>query len=360
MQGLGDTVTRPPSWTARSLRRRSSPLVREASSRFGALCALLTCGGCVTDTATDARALRGGNTSSHASVERVASELERLTGRLTDEQRDTFRGVLSDTIEKDAYVCLPPPNEVFFGNAAVGGRLIAGAMPHYGFFFGPMRYAASRDRGWWRVELIVAVEPPTREVTLELPDCALRSELEGDVRCSGVPYSQSGSTAACPKAGVFRAPGTPKNVRALLAHWSRAIEVYWTRDAARYGLPIRYDFEFVLADEAPSRASRVDIRLPLSPTCGRTPYFAAIRSGWSLPVLAHEVGHLLGLLDEYETFSGIVSAYPKTPFPGAEISRMGLSMREGTLLLPVHHYLVLRRWFCPEPSARDPFGHALP
>ena len=64
------------------------------------------------------------------------------------------------------------------------------------------------------------------------------------------------------------------------------------------------------------------------------------------------MGHLLGLLDEYEMLSGIVGFYPKAPFEGAERSRMGLSMREGTELLPMHHYLVLRRYFCPEPTDR--------
>jgi hypothetical protein len=102
-----------------------------------------------------------------------------------------------------------------------------------------------------------------------------------------------------------------------------------------------------------------DLRLPLWPTCGRTPYFQAFRAGWSMPVVAHETGHVLGLLDEYEALSGIVKAYPKKPFPGAEISRMGLSMREGSLVLPLHHYLVLRRWFCPEPPSGGPFAHVL-
>ena len=70
------------------------------------------------------------------------------------------------------------------------------------------------------------------------------------------------------------------------------------------------------------------------------------------------MGHFLGLLDEYETFSGMF--YPKTPFPGAEVSRMGLSMREGARVLPVHHYLVLRRWFCPPPRETMPFRGVLP
>jgi hypothetical protein len=99
---------------------------------------------------------------------------------------------------------------------------------------------------------------------------------------------------------------------------------------------------------------QVSLAVPLATSCARTPYFQAFRSGWSLPIVAHEVGHVLGLLDEYEMFSGIVGFYPKTPFEGAERSRMGLSMKEDTEVLPLHHYLVLRRYFCPEPEAFDP------
>ncbi len=58
-------------------------------------------------------------------------------------------------------------------------------------------------------------------------------------------------------------------------------------------------------------------------------------------------------------FSGIVGFYPKTPFVGAERSRFGLSMKEETVVLPLHHYLVLRRFFCPEPENRDPYQHAM-
>ena len=234
-------------------------------------------------------------------------------------------------------------------------RVIAGEMPHYGFFFGPMHYRVAHHGARWSVKVTVAIEPPTGAVDLELPDCGLVLEVGGDEgRCSGTPYSASPKTDACPRSGSFAIDASPAHVRALLARWSREAARYYTRDARAFGLPIDYDFDFVLAPGgAPMGA---DLAVPLSPTCGRTPYFSAFRSGWSLPIVAHEVGHVLGLLDEYEAFSGLSSLYPKKPFAGAEVSRMGLSMREGTRVLPLHHYLIVRRFFCAEPKAGGFFG----
>jgi hypothetical protein len=295
-------------------------------------------------------------TSAAPSVEIIAGELEMMSGRAIPRHPETFRFMLEDSLANDGYVCQPRPSHVFFGLQAPGERVVHGVMPHYGFFFGPMRYRLRRRPDGWEVMVRVALDPPPESETLELPDCALRGALDGPVHCSGAPYSSSPKTEPCPASGRFSAPATRRNVEALLARWSREVEQYWNRDAAAFGLPVRYDFDFVPSDVARLRSLPVDIDLPLWSTCGRTPYFSAMRSGWSLPVIAHEVGHVLGLLDEYEAFSGIVAAYPKTPFPGADVSRMGLSMRETTRLLPLHHYLVVRRYFCLEPARRDPFA----
>lgn len=294
-----------------------------------------------------------GGSSDFAAVDAVDAELTALSQGVTSAHRATFRAILEDTLSKDSYACRPSPRAVFFGDAPEGERTLAGEMPHYGFFFGPMRYHVRRvgagGSGRWSVKVTLAVDPPLGAVDLELPDCGLVREVGGDTRrCSGTPYSASPKTEACPGSGSFAIAATKANVRALLTRWSREAERYYTRDARAFGLPIDYDFDFVLADEAPELA--VDLRVPLSPTCGRTPYFSAFRSGWSLPIVAHEVGHVLGLLDEYEAFSGLSSLYPKTPFAGAEVSRMGLSMREDTRVLPLHHYLILRRYFCAEPK----------
>jgi hypothetical protein len=292
-------------------------------------------------------------------IDAVDAELTALSDGLTSAHRGTFRAILDDTIAKDPYACHPSPRAVFFGSAPDGERVIAGETPHYGFFFGPMHYRIAHrstgSGGRWEVKVTVAVAPPVGTAFLELPDCGLVREVGGDERrCSGTPYAESPKTEACPGSGSFAIDATPAHVRALLARWSREAARYYTRDARAFGLPIDYDFAFVLAEGgAPFGA---DLTVPLSPTCGRTPYFTAFRSGWSLPIVAHEVGHVLGLLDEYEAFSGLSSLYPKTPFPGAEISRMGLSMREGTRILPLHHYLIVRRFFCAEPKGGGFFG----
>jgi hypothetical protein len=297
-------------------------------------------------------------------VTEVGDELEAMTPGLDAVARATFREVLEDTIAKDAYACTPSPRQVFFGDVPGGERVIAGVMPHYGFFHGPMHYLVRRvgpregKGARWEVEARYAVEAPAYEGRLELAGCEGRERFDGPMICRGVPYAASGKTDACPRSGEFSVPGTPRNVRALFDLWSDEAERYWDRDAERFGLPVRYDFSFAPRAEVEASGQRADLTLPLAPTCGRTPYFWSWRSGWSLPIVAHEVGHLLGLLDEYEALSGIFPFYPKTPFPGAHTSRMGLSMKESTILYPLHHYLVLRRYLCPEPARRNPYEHA--
>ncbi len=336
-------------------------MVRRAADRFpgsgslGALFLALSAAGCVPAVAP------GGPAASIEpdSLDAVDAELTALSDGLTAPHRATFRAILEDTIDKDPYVCRPSPRAVFFGPAPDGERGIAGELPHYGFFFGPMHYRIAHRSagavGRWKVKVTIAIEPPTGAVDLELPDCDLVREAGGDEgRCSGTPYSASPKTEACPGSGSFALTATPAHVRALLGRWSREAERYYTRDARAFGLPIDYDFDFVLAEGGPPLGA--DLCVPLSPTCGRTPYFSAFRSGWSLPIVAHEVGHVLGLLDEYEAFSGLSPLYPKTPFAGAEVSRMGLSMREGTRVLPLHHYLIVRRYFCAEPRAGGFWG----
>jgi hypothetical protein len=293
-------------------------------------------------------------------VDGVASDLDGLSGPSVRAYHDTFRNVLDDAIDKDGFVCLPTPREVFFGDVPDGERMIRGTMPHYGFFFGPMQYLVERRAGKWKVSVDIQVEPPKNGQSLELPDCELAKEKGAAMQCSGAPYTAWLEDDVCNTSGVFVAKPTRPNVRALLTRWSREVEVYFNRDARAFGLPISYDFEFTLVGDAGGRSEpvRADMVLPLWSTCGRTPYFTALRSGWPIPVLAHEMGHVLGLLDEYENVAETLGFYLKYP-SGLELSRMGESRREGSRILPLHHYLVLRRYFCPEPRQSDPYVHAV-
>ena len=284
------------------------------------------------------------------SVAQVASDLDAVGRIASPRQPSHWRALLEDNLRKDSYQCLPPVAQVLGEpSGPLLERRIHGSVPHYGWFYGPMVYRVGVVDGMWRVSLHVALTPSGADV-IELPDC------QTDVRhvvCEGTAYQDDPGVDACPESGRFQAPASRAHLRALLTRWSTEAEGYYNRDARHFGLPVRYDFELSLADE-PANAP-IDVRMPLWLSCGRTPYFSAFRSGWSIPVVAHELGHFLGLLDEYEALSGIFPFYPKTPFEGSEGSRMGLSMKSHTRVMPMHHYLVLRRFHCDEPSSRDPY-----
>lgn len=291
-------------------------------------------------------------------LDAIANELEAMSQGYLGEHKETFRSILQDTLDKDSYLCTPLPSIVFGAGVLPGGRTVQGEMPHYGLYYGPMHYRIQRSASGWTVSVRLALVPPRASASeLELPDCNLKEWMNQSMQCSGIPYSRSGSIDACPASGQFKTALTPQSIKALLLRWSAEAERYFNRDAEQFHLNVRYDFDFVTEEEAKSKGLQVDMTLPLSPTCGRTPYFSSFRSGWSIPIVAHEVGHFMGLLDEYEMFSGVVGFYPKTPFKGAEISRMGFSMKEHTKVLPLHHYLILRRYFCDPRRETNPYRH---
>src|SRR5690606_38667900 len=227
---------------------------------------------------------------------RVGAVADALSHRADADVRGTeahWRRLLAEYLVRAETQCLPPVEQVLSPPAgSFAPRRITGELPHYDVFDGPLRYRVGAGDGHWRVELNVLIEA-TPGGMLELPDCALAGELHGPVRCEGLPYEEAPGLDACPGSGRFEAEASRTNIAAMLRRWSTEVEAYWNRDAERYDLPVRYDFTFFLPETA---VAPVDLRLPLWHSCGRTPYFVALRSGWSIPLLAHEVGHYLGLL----------------------------------------------------------------
>jgi len=197
------------------------------------------------------------------STDAIAAELDRLSGGLTAGHEGSFREILDHVLTADPYTCRPSPQQVFFDEAPDGGRSVGGVMPHYGFFFGPMRYRVSRSRDGWLVTLTIAVDLPPEGGTMELPDCGLARELAGpggdlasvSASCSGTPYSAAKALEPCPRSGTFSLPATRRTRRALLERWSREAEGYYNRDAAAFGLPVRYHSERNLFSNARRRTS---------------------------------------------------------------------------------------------------------
>ncbi|MCB0386731.1 MAG: hypothetical protein KDD43_15160, partial [Bdellovibrionales bacterium] len=71
----------------------------------------------------------------------------------------------------------------------------------------------------------------------------------------------------------------------------------------------------------------------------RGPYNSSWSRAWRGRTIAHEIGHMMGLADEYKTISGEIDCL--------EDSLMCTSYR-GTLWVH-HYYLVLRRIFSEHP-----------
>ena len=188
-----------------------------------------------------------------SAVADVSTALDARSRGDTKEHAEHFRELLWQALAKDAHVCLPSVADTFAPPAASWPtRQLRGTMPHYDWFEGPMSYRVGPDRAsggsQWLVRVNIAVAPTSADL-LELPDCALASELDGAVVCNGTPYELAPGVEACPTTGRFEAPATRHNQRVLLQRWSRDVETYFNRDAEHYGLPVRYDFELFLADD---------------------------------------------------------------------------------------------------------------
>ena len=138
---------------------------RRVTSIVLAALAGLACAACAAGGAT--QGIGQNETFAQRPFDEVAGELEAMSIPFLGPRGhpETFRAILADTIDKDAYLCMPSPRALFFGDASVvpdGERVIRGVMPHYGFFFGPMSYLVRRRAGRWEVSVRVAVDQRAR------------------------------------------------------------------------------------------------------------------------------------------------------------------------------------------------------
>lgn len=109
----------------------------------------------------------------------------------------------------------------------------------------------------------------------------------------------------------------------------KAAELIWNQ--SRWALDFDYQFEFNLVKDL----SKADFKVTPKNTT-RGPYFLFWGRDWDDIVVAHEIGHMLGLGDEYETMTGqshcLVDSIMCTNSPQS-------------FLMKHHLYFVLRRLF---------------
>jgi len=107
-------------------------------------------------------------------------------------------------------------------------------------------------------------------------------------------------------------------------------ENFW--NSGRPQTDFEYRFQFDLVGDSAGAHYSVQV---LDTTRG--PYDQFWGRDWTDKVIAHEVGHMLGLGDEYQTLSGVVDCYRPS---------LMCTSWTGTLMLQ-HYYFVLRRLVRP-------------
>jgi hypothetical protein len=218
---------------------------------------------------------------------------------------------LRDNIERDSLAgCLPEPSVALAGR---GGRAhIEGTLAYMGFVALPYRYDLDTDDdGHARVRLRVHYYGKLAE--------------------------------------------DPGNLRHMARKLDRAAEL-WTQNAPAAdfdGPPISFVFQVVAAPE------QAHFSVELAPRCPRSPYLVAHGLDCSAHFLAHELGHMLGLDDEYnqirKTAGHILGsewwwardARLRTATFRCDISSLMCSSRfDASTPRSYDYYLILRRRLC--------------
>lgn len=107
----------------------------------------------------------------------------------------------------------------------------------------------------------------------------------------------------------------------------------WNQNLYDFGL--KYQLRFAATKNPKNSHFRVNLKAKT-----RGPYDTNWSLGWSEKTIAHEIGHMLGLGDEYQTLTSKIDCIKES------------MMCAGSKQLPFHHYHVLRRVFIPK-AIRD-------
>ena len=107
----------------------------------------------------------------------------------------------------------------------------------------------------------------------------------------------------------------------------RQAEEIW--NASKYEFDFNYQFRFV----AERDRSKAHFSVNLKKGSTRGPYFQNWTTRWSANTVAHELGHMMGLGDEYRTLSGKMDCLKTS---------LMCSSSKGHITFQ-HHYHVLRR-----------------
>lgn len=211
---------------------------------------------------------------------------------------------------KDSLSCLPDPGDVLAPNLAAryprpAAARVSGALSYVGGILGPYRYRFVPQAGG-SVKVVVSIGYLLPTDGREDGDSLARQLSEEELQ------------------------GLAASVRGAQAYWNSA------RPA---GSP--FVFEFIFGPDS----RRADFTVLLHRERVRGPYFHNWSVQWSANTVAHEVGHMLGLNDEYETLTGDISR--------CDPASLLCDSRYGALQ-PQHYYFVLRRYLCPVPPPSAP------